>query len=186
MASFEDKISISDFSIEDIDTSEIDKLSDWLPSNGVMDLNIAEQGLIVTLNAQNICQEKITQVDRLIGLKENEKNIAWSNAALVKAHVAGHKTVKSKEWFAQADEDYIKVCNELVVAKACKKWFENKAGYFSGWHYAFKTFLRRDYGLEKLGNFQSITYNNRNPEEHTSGEKNENADDMCGEIDWKQ
>jgi hypothetical protein len=182
MGSFKDKINLNDFSIEDIDTSEIDKLSGWLPSNGVMDLNIAEQGLIVTLTAQNLCQERIAQVDRLIGLKESEKSKAWSNAALNKAPAAGHKTVKAKEWFAQADEDYIRVCNELVIAKACKKWFENKASHFSGWHYAFKTFLRRDYGLEKLGNFQSITYNDRSPESHTSGE---NGDDMCGEIDWK-
>ncbi len=182
MGSFKDKISLRNFSIEDIDTSEIDKLSDWLPSSGAMDLNIAEQGLIVTLTAQNLCQEKIAQVDRLIGLRESEKSKAWSNAALVKAPAEGHKTVKSKEWFAQADDDYIKACNELVIAKACKKWFENKASHFSGWHYAFKTFLKRDYGLEKLGNFQPITYNDSSPEGHTSGE---NADDLCGEIDWK-
>ena len=182
MGSFKDKVDIANFSIENIDTSEIDKLSNWLPSNSTMDLNIAEQGLIVTLNAQNICQEKIAQVDRLIGLKESEKNKAWAQAALVKAVAAGHTTIKSKEWFAQADDDYIGVCNELVVAKACKKWFENKASYFSGWHYAFKTFLKRDYGLEKLGNFQPITYNDMSPDGHISGE---NADDMCGEIDWK-
>jgi hypothetical protein len=181
--SFKDKVNLDDFSIENIDTSEIDKLSSWLPSNGVLDLNIAEQGLIVTLTAQNLCQEQIAQVDRLIGLSESNKNKAWAEAALVKAPAAGHKTVKTKEWFAQADDDYIEACNELVIAKACKKWLENKASHFSGWHYSFKTFLRRDYSLEKLGNFQAITYNDRSTDDHASGEKTN--DDMCGEIDWK-
>ena len=176
------KEDLSQFSIEDIDMSEIEKLSKWLPSNGVVDLNIAEQGLIITLTAQNLCQEKIVVLDRLIGLKESEGNKAWADAALTRATAAGHKTVKTREWFAQADEVYINACNELILARATKKWLENKASHFSGWHYTFKTFLRRDYGLEKLGNFQSISYNVEDTTGHTSSE---NDEDICGEIDWK-
>jgi len=108
------------------------------------------------LEAQNLCQEKIVQIDRLIGFLESEKNKAWSDAALSKSKEAGYKTVKDKEWFAQADDTYIDAANKLVLAKACKKWLENKASYFSGWHYALKTFLKRDYGIE---NSSTIGYN---------------------------
>lgn len=175
MSLFKDKISIEGFSIETMDISEIEKFAGWLPTHGVIDLNIAEQGLVVTLNAQNLCQEKISQLDLWIAAKEAQKNKAWTEAALIKAPAAGHKTSKDKEWFALADDDYINAINELTKAKACKKWFENKADLFSGWHYSFKTFLRRDYGLEKLGNQQAIIYEN-----------NTNNDDISGgEIEWK-
>jgi hypothetical protein len=182
MGTFKERINLDGFSIENIDLTDIDMYSKWLPKNGVIDINIAEQGLIVTLTAQNLCQEKITQVDRYIGIQESEKNKAWTQAALIDAPIEGHKTVKAKEWYAQADDDYVAICNELALARAAKKWLENKASHFSGWHYAFKTFLKRDYGLEKLGNFQPITYNVGSADDHTP---HDNDEDMCGEIDWK-
>ena len=80
-----DKISVSDFSIKNIDTSGIDKIINLLPKNGVVDANIAEKGLLYTLEGQNLCQEKTVQIDRWIGLLESAKNKAWSEAALVKA-----------------------------------------------------------------------------------------------------
>lgn len=186
MGTFRDRIKIDSFSIEGIDVTEIDEVSNWLPDNGVMDANIAEKGLVFTLHAQNICQEQIAKVDRWISIKEGEKNKAWSEAALVKATAAGHKTVKNREWFAQADDDYIEACNELAIAKAAKKWLENKASHFSGWHYAFKTFLKRDYGIEKLGNFQRGGYNEAHHKEHNSisGSNSINSSEGNGEINW--
>lgn len=146
----------NNFSITNIDISPIKKIISMLPKNGIVDVNIAERGLLLTLEAQNLCQERIVEIDRLIGTLESEKNRAWSDAALNKSKQAGHKTAKDKEWFAQADDAYIKACNDLTMAKACKKWLENKAGYFSGWHYSLKTFLKRDYSIEMSSN---IGYN---------------------------
>ena len=148
MSNLYDKLSISNFSLKDIDISSIEEIVDHLPKNGVVDPNIAERGLLLTLEGQNLCQEKIVQLDRLIGAIESKKNKAWSAAALTKAKEEGYKTAKDKEWFAQSDDDYIDACNSLVLAKASKKWFENKAGYFLAWHYALKTFLKRDYSIE--------------------------------------
>lgn len=145
-----------DFSIYNIDISPIIEIISTLPTNGIVDLNIAERGLLLTLEAQNLCQERIIEIDRLIGNLESEKNKAWSNAALEKAKKAGHKTAKDKEWFAQSDDEYVDACNNLTMAKACKKWLENKASYFSGWHYSLKTFLKRDYSIEMSSN---IGYN---------------------------
>ena len=145
-----------DLSVYDIDISTLNDITAQLPSNGIVDLNIAERCLVLTLEAQNFCQERIVQLDRLIGKLDSAKNKAWSNAALQRAKENGYKTAKDKEWFAQADDDYIESYNQLVLAKATKKWFENKASYFSGWHYALKTFLKRDYTIENSSN---IGYN---------------------------
>lgn len=156
MAKLHEKVTISNFSLENIDISAIEAIMDRLPANGVVDANIAERGLLFTLEGQNLCQERIVQLDRWIGYLESNKNKAWSQAALYRAKEAGFKTVKDKEWHAQADDDYIEACNQLTLAKACKKWLENKASYFSGWHYSLKTFLKRDYGIEASS---SLPYN---------------------------
>jgi len=158
MAKIKDLLNLENFSPEEIDLSPLEKISGMLPSNGIVDLNIAEQGLITTLEGQNFCQEKIALLDRYIGLLESKKNKAWSNAALNKSKEEGHKTGKDKEWFAQADDEYIEFCNKLTMAKATKKWFENKANYYFGWHYTFKTFLRRDYPIEKSSNITFGAY----------------------------
>lgn len=186
MSRLSEKVSISNFSIENIDVSSIDEVAHRLPKSGVVDPNIAEAGLLSTLEGQNLCQERIVQVDRWIGQLESLKNKAWSQAALVKAKEAGHKTAKDKEWYAQSDDDYIEACNNLVMAKACKKWLENKASYFLAWHYALKTFLKRDYSIETAS---SAGYNigQANPEPFPSAARKNNVDDNdfgADDIDW--
>lgn len=185
MSNLYEKVSISNFSIENIDISGIEEVIGLLPKNGVVDPNIAEKGLLYTLEGQNLCQEKIVQVDRWIGQLESLKNKAWSQAALLKAKEAGYKTVKDKEWFAQSDDDYIDSCNKLVLAKACKKWLENKAAYFLAWHYALKTFLRRDYSIETAS---AVGYNigQANPEPFPSSTSDEpdSSDFGADDIEW--
>ena len=158
---FVDLISVDGFSIKKLDIAEILDLEKILPSNraSVIDLNIASRGLVVTLEGQNMCQEKIAILDRYLGLLEGKKNQAWATAALELAKEKGHKTAKDKEWFALADADYIRVCNEISLTKAAKKFLEAKASYFSGWHYSFKTFISRDFSLEKLANMKNGDYN---------------------------
>jgi len=158
MSNFLEKVQLNKFTLAALDTTEIDEISAWLPRNAVIDLNTAEQGVIYSLHGQNVCQEHIAKIDVWIGYKESDKNRVWREA-VSRAKEGGWKTSKDKEWFAQADEEYLETYNELVLAKAAKKYFENKASYFSSWHYAFKTFLNRDYSLERLGNLQGITYN---------------------------
>jgi len=186
MSTFRDRINLDSFSIEDMNTTEIDSVFDWLPSNGVMDVNIAERGLVMTLHAQNICQEHIAKVDRWTSIKESQKNKAWTEAALVKASAAGYKTVKNREWFAQADDEYIEACNEVAIAKAAKRWLENKAKHFEHWHYAFKTFIKRDYGLEKLGNFSQMGYNGSVDSGVREPNSDEESDETRGDMNWSE
>ena len=186
MKGLDEILSIENFSIGSIDVAPIQELSDMLPKNGVVDLNVAEKSLIITLEGQNLCQEKVVLVDRWIGNLEGLKNKAWSDAALSKAKDAGYKTAKDKEWFAQSDDKYITILNKITLAKASKKWLENKASYFSGWHYAMKTFLKRDYSIETLANFNNPGYTN-NMEGGLPNSKQAyetSSDDICGEHDW--
>lgn len=155
MTKFKEKISTEGFTIDEINIDEINELSNWLPKNGVFDLNIAEIGMVKSLHGQSICQEIIAKIDRLLSTKEGTKNKAFGEAYLNKSIDAGHKVVKSREVFSEADDDYIKAADEVAIAKAAKKWFENKASSFLAWHYLFKTFTLRDYKGEQTGNFQS-------------------------------
>ena len=181
MSTFKKHIDISSFSVQNIDTSELDDIIDWLPKNGVFDLNIAEQGLVRSLQAENTCQEMIAKLDRHLGVLEGEKSKAWAYAALKKAKDEGYKTAKDKEWFASADDDYIEILNNITIAKAAKKGFENKASYFRSWHYAFKTFLKRDYSLERLGNTSEKGYNIGTLEQSQNGG---GSQDFGGDPEW--
>lgn len=186
MGLFRDIANIDNFSIENIDISDIEELINKLPKNGVIDLNISERGLIYTLEGQNICQEHIVKIDRLISVLDSKSKQAWSKAALEKAKVLGHKTGKDKEWSAQADEEYINAVNELALAKACRKWFENKISYFSGWHYAFKSFMKRDYSIENATSLNISRYNESSAKkvEPYPSKNEKNNDEEWGEIDW--
>lgn len=182
MNTFGDIADIEGFSIKKLDIKEIKKIELMMPSNGIVDLNIAERGIVATLEGQNICQEKLVKVERWIGLMESKKSKAWSSAALDEAPKAGYKTGKDKEWYASSDDEYLKFQNEITLAKACKKWLENKAGYFSSWHYAFKTFLSRDYLLEKSATNANSGYTNDVGDGLLPSSSSK--DDMAGEIDW--
>lgn len=180
------EIDFTDFKIESIDTSEIDKVIAWLPANGVLDLNIAEEGVILTLEALNFCQDKILFVERWIGFLESEKNKVWAKAALDKAKAAGHTSIKLREWYAQADDDYIEACNQLTRAKALKKWFDNKADYFKSWHYAFKTFLKRDYDIEKISNVgYNVDMGSSQPTRRKVSRNQPRDNNFGGEYEWE-
>jgi hypothetical protein len=178
MSRIKDVLNLEDFSPEEIDLSALHSLMESLPRSGILDLNIAEQGLVITLEAQNLCQEKIALLDRYIGLLETKKNKLWSDAALNKSKAAGHKTAKDKEWFAQLDDDFILASNNLTMAKATKKWFENKASYFFGWHYTFKTFLKRDYTIERSSNLTFGAF------DFPEKESNQSLDVDTNDIEW--
>ena len=187
MESFKAKISIDGFKVENLDISDIENIEGQLPRSGVFDLNIAERGLVLTLEGQNLCQDKIIRLDRYLGHLEMMKNRSWSEAALVKAKDKGYKTAKDKEWFAQADSQYIAISNDITLTKATKKWLENKSGYFSGWHYAFKTFLRRDYSIENSTTINYGAYNKVAWREEPSEDNASGAENMCNDgIDWDE
>ena len=163
MANLYEKVSTKNFSIKNIDISPIEDIANSLPKNGIIDVNIAERGLVATLEGQNFCQEKI----------------------VILAKQAGHKTVKDKEWYAQADDQYVKAHNDLVMAKACKKWLENKTNYFSGWHYALKSFLKRDYSIENSSGISYVSGYNDSTSMTADYPMQKDVDVSTDDIDWE-
>lgn len=181
---FKNLINMDDFSIDNIDLSEIQKISLALPKNKVIDSNIAEKYIIATIEAQDLCQEKIIQVERLIGIKKIFLEKSEAECALIKAKEAGHKTAKEKEWFIQSDDSVNKIRDELDKARVCKLWLDNKIRYFSMWHYSLKAFIKRDYNIENSSNYSTFSetpeYNNEMPNDPIRHNKDE-----WGDIDWK-
>ena len=185
---FSEVINTKDFSIENLDITEIQRLAASLPRSKVIDTNIAELYLVSTIEAQDLCQEKMIQVERWISIKKIAYDKAEAESALVRAKNAGHKTAKEKEWFIQSDDEVSNIKDELEKARVCKLWLENKIKYFSMWHYSLKSFLRRDYGIEASSNYSTFAptpeYNEGDENGFRSRGSQENKD-ICGDIDWK-
>jgi hypothetical protein len=186
---FNEVINIKDFSIEDLDLTEIMKISHDLPKSKVIDSNVAEKYIISTIEAQDLCQEKIALVERWIGIKKMILDKSEAESALIRAKDAGHKTAKEKEWFVQSDDLVISAMDDLEKAKVCKLWLDNKIKYFSMWHYSLKAFIRRDYGIEGASNYSAFAatpeYNMESEPVSHSRSASKKEDDMCGDIDWK-
>jgi hypothetical protein len=180
-------VDISNFSIEELDISEIMKLGRVLPKSGTIDTGIAEKYLLLTIEAQDMCQEKISQVDKYIGIKKIYLDKTEAESALLRAKDAGHKTAKEREWFTQSDELVINFRKELEIAKVCKSWLENKVKYFSMWHYSLKSFLARDNGI-LMANGGNYTVPDYDDLESTPNKiKNVKlSEDIAGDINWSE
>ncbi len=185
-------VNTSEFSVENLDISEIIKISRMLPKSSVIDTGIAEKHLISTIEAQDLCQEKIAQVDKFIGLKKINLDKVEAESALIRAKDAGHKTAKEREWFTQSDQLVIKAREEIELARVCKSWLENKVKYFSMWHYSLKSFLSRDHGilLSNGGNTFSgpILEDSEEPsfsDMRARSNRINSDEDIAGEIEWK-
>ena len=172
--SFSSILNIDNFDVKNIDLTEIKKLESMLPKHKIMDKNIANKILDITLEGVNLCNDKIPTLDRWIGYLEGKKNKAWSEAALTKSKAAGHKTAKDKEWFASSDEDYILLSNKIAIAKAAKKWLENKSSYFSMYHYRCRNFIKNDFSAEISSGQGIYGYNMDVDDESTNDTKNIN------------
>lgn len=184
-------MSTEDFSIETLDISEIQKISNVLPRTKVIDSNIAEKYIICTIEAQDLCQEKMIQVERWIGMKRIALDKEEAESALVRAKDAGHKTAKEKDWFVQSDQAVMDLRDELDKAKVAKIWLDNKIKYFSMWHYSLRAFIKRDYNIEKSSTYSTFgetpEYNSENSDSDNSRQRN-GFSKMGGDIDdieWK-
>lgn len=184
-------MSTEEFSIENLDISEIQKISNILPRTKVIDSNIAEKYIICTIEAQDLCQEKMIQVERWIGMKRIALDKEEAESALIRAKDAGHKTAKEKDWFVQSDQAVMDLRDELDKAKVAKIWLDNKIKYFSMWHYSLRAFIKRDYNIEKSSTYSTFgeipEYNSENSYSDNSRQRN-GFSKMGGDIDdieWK-
>ena len=63
MNSFLKFTNMDNFTIAALDISDIENISKWFPKGGVIDINLAERGMVLSLHGQNTCQEHITKID---------------------------------------------------------------------------------------------------------------------------
>lgn len=136
-----------------IDTSEIKELSEAMPKDGNIDLNIAEVLATKYLRGADLCSELLAIATAYVAKTDALKKKAYSYAAMVKASESNIKTDKSRAWFADMDDDYISACNKHAEAIAFAKWVDGKYESFSKMHYMCKKMLDRGYTHERMSSF---------------------------------
>jgi hypothetical protein len=129
-----------------IDTTEIKYLSNAMPKDGNIDVNNAEVLATKYLRGADMCAELLAVATAYVQKADTQKKKAYSEAALVKSKDAGIKTDKSRAWFADMDDDYIKACNRHSEALAFVKWIGSKYDSFVKMHYLCRNIVKR--GME--------------------------------------
>lgn len=144
---------VNGFDPMNIDTTEINVLSNALPKDGNIDLNNAEVLATKYLRGADICAEILAIATAHVQKTEALKKKAYSEAALNKSQKAGIKTDKSRAWFADMDDQYIEACNKHAEAMAFVKWISNKYDSFNKMHYMCKKILDRGYNHERASSW---------------------------------
>lgn len=134
-----------------IDTTELKELSNSIPKDGNIDINIAEELATKYLRGSDICSELLAIAVTHVQKCDTERKRAYGYAASVKATASGTKTDKARAWFADQDEDYIKACNKYAEATGFMKWVSGKLESFIKSHYMCKKMLDRGYEHERQG-----------------------------------
>jgi|3_EtaG_2_1085321.scaffolds.fasta_scaffold16697_2 hypothetical protein len=157
------------FSLENVDLSEVQELAKKIPSDGHVDLNTAEDLAVQFLRGADRCDEIYTTIIWLVQEKEDYKKKIFSEAVLGRATEKGAKNISEKKIYAEADPEYLEACRQYNKIIAIKKWLENKKQSLVSAHYLMKDILKR--GHEGAANF--------------SGRRRQKQNEMsCGEQTW--
>lgn len=157
-------ISGSNFDPMTLDTSELKALSDCIPKDGNIDINIAEVLATKFLRGADVCSELMSIATAHVAKMDAEKKKTYGYAATVKASQANIKTTASRSWFADQDDDYIAACNKYAEAQGFLKWVIGKHESFVRGHYLCKKILDRAYPHEK-----QASWNGAQPNEEEKG-----------------
>jgi len=146
----------NEFDPMNLDTAEIRTLSDAMPKDGNIDINMAEILATKYLRGADICSELLAIATAHVSKMDTLKKKAYSYAALVKAAANNIKTDKSRAWFAEMDDDYINASNKYSEAMAFAKWVSSKYDSFNKMHYLCKHILKRAYPHEQASSWNGI------------------------------
>lgn len=133
----------------DINIDEIKNLSNLIPRDGHIDLNIAEELATKFLRGMDLCSELSAMCLAQQTKKQDEKTRAYNRAIIKTVENPGIKTDKMRVAFAEVDEDYINAQNDLNEIKAFAKYIDGKFNSFKAAHYLCKNMLDRGYGHER-------------------------------------
>lgn len=133
-----DILEFETFDPEKIDVSEITELTKSIPSDGNVDIAIAEVLATKFLRGADRCSEFLAKFTWWEAKTADDKGRAFAYASLVTAANKGLKTAIEKKTYADGDEAYLKACEISNRAKAMKQWFKNKQESFITAHYLMK------------------------------------------------
>lgn len=137
----------------DINIDEIKDLSNLIPRDGHIDLNIAEELATKFLRGMDLCSELSAMCLAEQTKRQDEKARAYNRAIIKTANQPGLKTDKMRTAFAEVDQEYIDAQNELNKIKAFSKFIDGKFNSFKAAHYLCKNMLDRGYGHERASNW---------------------------------
>lgn len=140
-----------------IDTREIQTLSQSMPADGNIDTNNAEVLAVKYLRGADICSELMAIATRYIAKTDSEMKRAYNRAFIKYKDDRSIKTDKMRVAYAELDDEYILAQNRNNEAKAFKTWVESKYSSFNKMHYMCKKLLDREYEHERAAGFNGTT-----------------------------
>jgi len=136
-----DILEFGKFTPEQVDVTDINELSKYVPKDGHVDLGIAENLAVRFLRGADSCAELLGKLTWWLARQEDEKRAVLKEAMLVRATGAGYKTAKEKQIFAEADPEYLKACERASRAKVMVQWCKDKQRSLINAHYLMKHIL---------------------------------------------
>lgn len=137
----------------DMNTREIQELSQSMPADGNIDINNAEVLAVKYLRGADMCSELMAIATRYAAKTDNDMKRAYNKAFIKFKDDKSIKTDKMRVAYAELDEEYILAQNYNTEAKAFLKWVESKYNSFNKMHYMCKKLLDRGYEHERAAGF---------------------------------
>lgn len=145
-------LSIENFTPENVDVTWIQEVSEKIPAEGNIDINIAEELAATFLRAADTCSDLLVKAAKLKGYKEatmkSEKSLAVG-----RLEKTGVTAAKAQELKREGDSLYVAAVNACTDAKALELWLQNKYDNLIRAHHYCKDLLRRYAKGEQIGDF---------------------------------
>jgi hypothetical protein len=149
-------MSLDDFDPMTIDISEFKKLSEELPKDSSLSLEVAEYLAVVYLRAADRCSEIHSALIWYTQKAKLDKNTTRQKLFLL-AKDEGHKTMDDKRAYAESHPDYVEASERLVKAETVKRWFEDKHSWFLKSHQYMKDRMKAESSLQNSSGFSEVS-----------------------------
>jgi hypothetical protein len=134
-------LDIFDYNLFIKERKEIEKISNALPSDSILDVSTIHRLMRLIIRGLNICDNWIPKLHVILSYKEIERDRDKANA-YINADLENKKlTVELRKNLSEVDEQYIE--NKLIVEKikASKLFFERKRDTFKTSYFMLKAQL---------------------------------------------
>jgi hypothetical protein len=165
------ELQFSGFDPKDVDVSEIKELTDSIPSDGNVDVHIAERMATKFLRGADQCAEKLSILTWWAAKMEDNKRHTYASK-FFEATSHGCKSGVERKAYAEGTVGYLSACESSNRAKAMKQWLQNKHESLISAHYLMK----------------HIAKGGKPHEQASGGVRDHSWEDskerVCGEQEW--